>query len=298
MTSSCGFLSETDERPNRDCVYASAVMMAHDAGITLPLGLTPAEREALERSDDRPDERGANLVDIETGFHRRYGVDVVAALTSPAGFLAAMEHPDATAVVQLLYASLPPHYQRWDTAFAGTGLDSRHAVNVRRRAPDGTTSPGRLWLRDPLGRPNDVWCGEWINEAALTTAAITFGAGRVSYIVMGLAAEEDVIDPTRDQPAAIADVLPGGPLVAADRVTVIDPAWPGGNGIGLYSRPVITKGYAAIRIDRIGGPAEQLEVAWVPNNRIVNVRAPGQPADVKHTVTLASDGQVIFTGEV
>lgn len=165
---SCNFLTETDESPWRDCLYASGVMLAWDAGRSLPYGLSKAEREALESSDDRPDEQGGTLEDLMTGFRRRYGwTPLLRKEQANAGFLSGLS---GGSVVTILYSALPVHYQRWDTSFAGTGPLSRHAVNVRRSSSvDGSTRSGYLWLRDPLGRGD--YCGEWITEADILRAA-------------------------------------------------------------------------------------------------------------------------------
>lgn len=71
--------SERDE-PNaagwRDCSYAAALMALVAGGFSaFPEGIyTVAEREALERSDDKPDEIGAGAEDITTAVQRRYGL--------------------------------------------------------------------------------------------------------------------------------------------------------------------------------------------------------------------------------
>lgn len=60
----------------RDCAYAAYLTGLVEAGFTkFPLGMfTAEEREALESSDDRPDETGANLGNADQASIRRYGV--------------------------------------------------------------------------------------------------------------------------------------------------------------------------------------------------------------------------------
>jgi hypothetical protein len=58
----------------KDCTYAAGLTGMVYAGFgPFPLGIyTVAEREALERSDDQPDETGASLGDLVTALSRRY----------------------------------------------------------------------------------------------------------------------------------------------------------------------------------------------------------------------------------
>jgi len=59
----------------RDCLYSGYLMCLVYGGFTeFPLGIyTPEEREALERSDNRPDETGASVTDGDTAIRNRYG---------------------------------------------------------------------------------------------------------------------------------------------------------------------------------------------------------------------------------
>lgn len=72
--------SERNESPGvhglHDCTQAAALTVLTGAGKTdYPLGLyTPAERLALEAADNRPDNTGALLSDIDLATQRRYGV--------------------------------------------------------------------------------------------------------------------------------------------------------------------------------------------------------------------------------
>ncbi len=63
--------------PLRDCAYAAALTaLVHGGKLDYPLGIyTVGEREALERSDNQPDETGANLNDVILAVKRRYGID-------------------------------------------------------------------------------------------------------------------------------------------------------------------------------------------------------------------------------
>lgn len=61
----------------KDCAYSAGLTALVFGGFTkFPLGIwTVAEREALERSDDQPDETGASLADLVVAVKRRYGID-------------------------------------------------------------------------------------------------------------------------------------------------------------------------------------------------------------------------------
>lgn len=63
----------------KDCAYSSALMGLVFGGFTkFPAGIyTVAEREALERSDDQPNETGASLDDIILAVKRRYDISWV-----------------------------------------------------------------------------------------------------------------------------------------------------------------------------------------------------------------------------
>jgi hypothetical protein len=80
----------------RDCSYSSALDLLVGAGYTeFPLGIfTVAEREALERSDDRADETGATPADLILAVKRRYGVSLHRFdFTTTASLQAALEQP-------------------------------------------------------------------------------------------------------------------------------------------------------------------------------------------------------------
>lgn len=199
------------------------------------------------------------------------------------------------AVVQIERSYIPTTY-RCGRPFAGT-----HALYINHRLPNAA-----MFVADPLCTAYQDVPERYIRQAVeafgrrpklfpddpAAAQRIAFAVTRIAIAPPDSSTEEDMIDPTKDVPAAVCDVLPGGPLRAADKVTVISPSWPGGNGIGLYSRPVVTSGWAAIRIDRIGGPAEQLELGWVPNNRIANVRVPGAISPTQ-TVTISGQNIVV-----
>lgn len=230
MVSPCNFLSETDEAKWTDCLYASGVMLARDAAQMLPLGLTPAEREALESSDLRPDEQGGSLDDLMVGFDRRYGWKPLLRKDVTDATFATDLAGERGAVVQLIYAKLPVHYRRWDTAF-GAKPDSRHSFNARiRSSVDGSLRAGYLWIRDPLGR--GTYCGEWIARTDLLIAMHAFnGTVRSDYIVAPVVVPPDTSTEADMFPVVTATLLPGGPrswrVAGGVTLNAYDPAQPG-----------------------------------------------------------------------
>lgn len=139
----------------RDCAYSTALMLLVYGGWTdFPLGIyTAAEREALERSDDQPDEQGASVRDITVAVKRRYGVS----LTTPAAPLASeLERTGYGFAVVGSMGNFPAGHtlRRHDPPFAGG-----HMACV---IPIGWGSS--LWL-DPLA-PNK-YRGELVTNATV-----------------------------------------------------------------------------------------------------------------------------------
>ena len=139
-------VSERNE-PNaaklKDCGWASGMMLAQKAGVRLPLGVTVAEREALERAQTvKAPETGTNITALLQAVHNRYGLQLKAyahgtlaqklASSTTTGFWIAAD-----------WHLMPEHYQRWDKAFAAHS-PAMHAVYIEPRPA------GQVWLMDPL----------------------------------------------------------------------------------------------------------------------------------------------------
>lgn len=110
----------------RDCTYSAYLMGLIYAGYaTFPLGIyTINEREAFERSDDKPDETGGNMFYCDQGSSRRYG----RTLDTPTISLSdALKTPGIGLVLSGVNGNLPyGHWlRRWDPGFIGN-----HAVFV------------------------------------------------------------------------------------------------------------------------------------------------------------------------
>jgi len=135
----------------RDCTYSAGLMGLVFAGFTkFPAGAyTVAEREALERSDDQPDETGASLNDLQTAIGRRYKLDIPISRIA----LLAQHHArsDLGFVIQGKNGNLPlgSDLRRWDPKFTGG-----HAVFVVPTG-DGTTV---TWYdpEAPMGHSGDL----------------------------------------------------------------------------------------------------------------------------------------------
>lgn len=116
----------------RDCTYSAGLMgMVHGGWTAFPKGIyTVAEREALERSDDQPNETGASLDDLILALKRRY--KVTKTKNSAAALPGLLTKKGIGLVVQGKNGNLPSGHvlRRWDPGFTGG-----HAVYV---VPDGT----------------------------------------------------------------------------------------------------------------------------------------------------------------
>ena len=112
----------------RDCMYAAGLMACWKNGYRgFPLGFGWQEREALERSDHRPDETGASTIDLDAATQNRYGfhlagvVDLHSALRGPA---------NTGLVVPGNMHVMSSWMKRWDLGF-GSLNPALHAVYVQ-----------------------------------------------------------------------------------------------------------------------------------------------------------------------
>jgi hypothetical protein len=148
----------------KDCTYASGLMgMVYGGYTAFPKGVySTEEREALERSDDQPNETGASLSDLRVAIRRRYGKDRV--INAPAALSGLLDRDNTGYVVQGNPGSFPAGHRlrRWQPSFAGG-----HAVFVYRRS-DGTYR----WL-DPLATAK--FEGDIVSKADVLTFAKTIG---------------------------------------------------------------------------------------------------------------------------
>jgi hypothetical protein len=161
------FVTETDERPMIDCLWASGAMLI--AKWTNG-DIHPTHQRLRSLSGDRT--RGSNLDDLKIAY-RKLGINLK---FSPdggnritfSGLLRRLAH-GAGAVVLGDYSQLPRYYGRWDYGFWTLTKKERkkhrsadnHAMYVERF----DRRRGRVWLMDPLGRGN--YHGEWLSVYSL-----------------------------------------------------------------------------------------------------------------------------------
>ncbi len=173
------FVTETDERPWRDCLWASGAMLL-DKWTNGDVTRTHQKLRSLARDHSG----GSTLEDLSVAYGRlgidlRYSPDGGERITWSA--LLKRLANGAGAVLLGDDSRLPRWYGRWDYSFWKLTKDEKadkdnHAVYIERY----DRKRGRVWLMDPLGRGN--WKGEWISVRALRRFAWTSG-GALSVAV-------------------------------------------------------------------------------------------------------------------
>lgn len=180
---------EPNAQSLKDCTYSSGLMgMVYADFAPFPLGAyTVAEREALERSDDQPDETGASLSDLCTAIKRRYGKTVTQ--NAPAALPGLLATKGIALAVQGVMGNLAAdnRLRRWDPSFTGG-----HCVCV---VPLGDGKA--LWL-DPLA-PNK-YAGDTILVSTIldhyaqgSGASVTFKAGAFAPVKVYSQADMDKV---------------------------------------------------------------------------------------------------------
>jgi hypothetical protein len=200
------FVTETDVRPWRDCLWASASMLLDK----WTNGKLLVAHERLRRlSGDQ--HGGSSFAEMQVAF-RRLGFDIPLSAGGDStmtwsGLLARLR-AGAGAVVLGDYGQLPRWYGRWDRRFwNGKGKTDNHAVYLERY----DAKRGRVWMMDPLGRGS--YAGEWISTASLYRFA-WFRSGRIQAIATPTA-----------KAAPFKGVSFGNPTLASSAV-VASAAWP------------------------------------------------------------------------
>jgi hypothetical protein len=113
-----GVISERNELHGhgwKDCTQSGGMMLYRDAGGKFPLKNLDQEREALERSDDWPDEQGAPIDAIIQAMNKRYhfsGHEVVDLGDQ-------LDVPGTSIFVQGDNSKLPQRLKHWDPNFNG-----------------------------------------------------------------------------------------------------------------------------------------------------------------------------------
>lgn len=176
------FVTQTDEHPMNDCLWASAAMLI-DKWTNGDIHPTHQRLRAL--SGDR--RGGSNFDDLKTAY-RRLGINLKFSPNGGdritfTGLLRRLAH-GAGAVVLGDDAKLPRWYGRWDYGFWKMTKKERkkhpsrdnHAVYVERF----DRRHGRVWLMDPLA--HGAWKGEWISIWALRKFA--WSSGGALYVAV------------------------------------------------------------------------------------------------------------------
>jgi hypothetical protein len=180
----------------KDCTYSSALSLLVFAGKkSFPLGIyTVAEREALERSDDQPDETGASQVDITTACKRRYRVTL---RTVPTSLATALTKVGTGLTVAGRNGNLPAGHtlRRWQPGFIGG-----HCVCI---IPLGN---GRSRWLDPLA-PNK-YAGDIVNNSTILQWAYG-GSANMRYLNEDELAPVVVVPPVTEEDMILSQSLPG-----------------------------------------------------------------------------------------
>ena len=154
------FVTQTDQRPFVDCLWASGAMLL-DKWTNGEERITHQRLRAL--SGDRTG--GSQFRDMRIAFQKlgypfKYSPDGGDPMTWSQ--LLTRLGKGAGAIVLGDYHDLPRYFGRWDYAFwKKKGKKDNHALYVERY----DRKRGRVWLMDPLGRGD--WQGEWISVWAL-----------------------------------------------------------------------------------------------------------------------------------
>ena len=169
------FVTQTDEHPMNDCLWASAAMLIDK---WTNGKMHPSHQRLRGLSGDHV--KGSNFDDLKVatrklGLHFTFSPDGGNRISFH-GLLRRLAH-GAGAIVLGDYSRLPRWYGRWDYGFWHMSKKDRkkhasrdnHAVYVERF----DRRRGRVWLMDPLGRAG--WKGEWISVWSLRRFAWSSG---------------------------------------------------------------------------------------------------------------------------
>ena len=178
------FVTETDERPWKDCLWASGAMLLDK---WTNGDLTRTHQQLRRLAGDRLG--GSTLEDLHAAYARlginlRFSPDGGERITWTS--LLRRLAKGAGAVLLGDDSKLPRWYGRWDYGFwkltkKEKATKDNHAVYIERY----DKRRHRVWLMDPLGRPG--WKGEWISVAALRRFAWTTGGGALTVAVTPIA---------------------------------------------------------------------------------------------------------------
>jgi len=155
------FVTQTDQRPFVDCLWASGAMLL-DKWTNGDRRVTHQRLRALSGDKHGGSQfRNMKVAFRKLGFRFKYSPDGGDAMTWSQ--LLTRLSKGAGAIVLGDYHKLPRYFGRWDHAFwKKKGKKDNHALYIERY----DRKRGRVWLMDPLARGD--WRGEWISVYAIS----------------------------------------------------------------------------------------------------------------------------------
>jgi hypothetical protein len=155
------FVTQTDQRPFIDCLWASGAMLL-DKWTNGDRQITHQRLRALSGDASGGSQfRNMRVAFDKLGFGFKYSPDGGDPMTW--NQLLTRLSKGAGAIVLGDYHKLPRYYGRWDYAFwKKKGKKDNHALYIERY----DRKRGRVWLMDPLARGD--WQGEWISVYAIS----------------------------------------------------------------------------------------------------------------------------------
>ena len=155
------FVTQTDQRPFIDCLWASGAMLL-DKWTNGDRQITHQRLRALSGDTLGGSQfRNMRVAFDKLGFGFKYSPDGGDPMTW--NQLLTRLSRGAGAIVLGDYHKLPAYYGRWDYAFwKKKGKKDNHALYIERY----DRKRGRVWLMDPLARGD--WQGEWISVYAIS----------------------------------------------------------------------------------------------------------------------------------
>lgn len=226
------------------------------------------------------------------GFRTAAGVSCVPGVHSNSGGLFISDvvrvYQEHGAVIDYGAKDDPPAYTRWappemsrrlQAGFGGVILGDYDALPRVYRASSTFLGDHSAWVHDHrvvLGVEQTHWhdplrtAGLWIPISAVisywqkATSPIRGYAGWVT-----LRDPEGDMDPKVDIPVGRANIASGGSVYGdPGKKTTLIAAWIGAQGVQVYSQRA---GLTAFRIDLASGPAEDLRIGWIGNDKVTIV---------------------------
>ncbi len=201
------FVTEREDGPWRDCVWASAAMLLDK----WTSGETIVSRQRL-RALSGDGQGGSGLRDVQAAFARlgfRLTISPYDSVAIDWSDLLDRLAAGGGAILLGDYGLLPAQFGRWDPAFwSRTGELDDHALYLDRYDQE----TGRILVMDPLAPAG--WGGEWIPVSALKRFAWRSGSGALSVAITPPALT-----------SAFEGVSLGTPTATADAAAV-HLAWP------------------------------------------------------------------------